>query len=85
MTISPTIFMQGVSKRYGDSYVVRDVDLSVAPGECEPDQDHSQQGSAASEGARHGASEEMGAVPPSRMRDTASTRLPLPGPPSRMK
>ncbi|MGO4558181.1 ABC transporter ATP-binding protein [Mesorhizobium sp. 2RAF21] len=34
MTILPTIFMEGVSKRYGDSYVVRDVDLSVAPGEC---------------------------------------------------
>ena len=34
MTTSPTIFMEGVSKRYGDSYVVRDVGLSVAPGEC---------------------------------------------------
>jgi Cu-processing system ATP-binding protein len=34
MTTSPTIFMESVSKRYGDSYVVRDVDLSVAPGEC---------------------------------------------------
>ncbi|TIP53591.1 MAG: ATP-binding cassette domain-containing protein, partial [Mesorhizobium sp.] len=34
MTISQTIFMEGVSKRYGDSYVVRDVDLSIAPGEC---------------------------------------------------
>ena len=34
MTISPTIFMQGVSKQYGDTCVVRDVDLSVAPGEC---------------------------------------------------
>ncbi|UDL90804.1 ABC transporter ATP-binding protein [Mesorhizobium sp. PAMC28654] len=34
MTTSPTIFMEGVSKRYGDTYVVRDVDLSVAPGEC---------------------------------------------------
>ena len=34
MNISPTIFMEGVSKRYGDAYVVRDVDLSVAPGEC---------------------------------------------------
>ncbi|TIU26153.1 MAG: ATP-binding cassette domain-containing protein, partial [Mesorhizobium sp.] len=34
MTISPTIFMEGVSKRYGDAYVVRDVGLSVAPGEC---------------------------------------------------
>ncbi|RWB72449.1 MAG: ABC transporter ATP-binding protein [Mesorhizobium sp.] len=34
MTTSPTIFMEGVSKRYGESFVVRDVDLSVAPGEC---------------------------------------------------
>jgi homopolymeric O-antigen transport system ATP-binding protein len=34
MTASPTISMEGVSKRYGDSYVVRDVDLTVAAGEC---------------------------------------------------
>jgi Cu-processing system ATP-binding protein len=34
MTASPTIVIEGVSKRYGDTYVVRDVDLTVAAGEC---------------------------------------------------
>ena len=32
--MTATIVIEGVSKRYGDTYVVRDVDLTVAAGEC---------------------------------------------------
>ncbi len=34
MTDEPTIRVEGVSKRYGDAYAVRAVDLALAPGEC---------------------------------------------------
>lgn len=34
MTDTPTIRVEGVSKRYGDAFAVREVDLDLAPGEC---------------------------------------------------
>ncbi len=34
MSDTPTIRVQGISKRYGDAYAVREVDLDLAPGEC---------------------------------------------------
>ena len=34
VTDAHTIRVEGVSKRYGDAYAVREVDLDLAPGEC---------------------------------------------------
>ncbi|TWA63570.1 Cu-processing system ATP-binding protein [Azospirillum baldaniorum] len=34
MTDTPTIRVEGVSKRYGDAFAVREVDLDLAAGEC---------------------------------------------------
>jgi len=34
MTKEPTIEVEGVSKRYGEQYAVRGVDLALMPGEC---------------------------------------------------
>lgn len=34
MSDLPTIRVQGISKRYGDAFAVREVDLDLAPGEC---------------------------------------------------
>ncbi|MBP2315923.1 ABC transporter ATP-binding protein [Azospirillum soli] len=34
MTDAPTIRVEGVSKQYGDAFAVREVDLTMAPGEC---------------------------------------------------
>lgn len=34
MTDAATIRVEGVSKRYGDAFAVREVDLALAPGEC---------------------------------------------------
>ncbi|KAA0680705.1 ABC transporter ATP-binding protein [Roseomonas genomospecies 6] len=34
MSDMPTIRVQGISKRYGDAFAVREVDLDLAPGEC---------------------------------------------------
>ncbi len=34
MTDAPTIRVEGVSKRYGDAFAVREVDLDLAAGEC---------------------------------------------------
>lgn len=34
MNVEPTIRVEGVSKRYGDQHAVREVDLTLMPGEC---------------------------------------------------
>jgi len=34
MTDNATILVQGVSKQYGEAFAVREVDLTMAPGEC---------------------------------------------------
>ncbi|MDQ2104802.1 ABC transporter ATP-binding protein [Azospirillum isscasi] len=34
MSDAPTIRVEGVSKRYGETFAVREVDLDLAPGEC---------------------------------------------------